>query len=116
MKKTLQALALCALTISAAMAQNTYQAAQFRHDMCDTVGRAGMVARKFKEANVPYDRSKLADSASLVLTLWAVNYGLNQADSREDAYKTGFAKCMDNIDMVYANDRAGLRTREDQLR
>lgn len=116
MKKTLLALALCALAIPAVQAQNTYQAAQFRQDMCDAIGKTGAVARKFKELNVPYDRSKLADSPSLVLKLWAVNYALNEATSREDAYSVGFAKCMDNIDMVYAHDRSGHRTTEDQLR
>ena len=52
----------------------------------------------FPELGEPYDKSKLSNSPTRVLTLWSVNFGLTNATGVDNAYRTSLAKRMDNID------------------
>ncbi len=99
-----------------AQSQNTVQAHQFRFDSCEIVAKRASNAYKFKENGSVYPRHTIPTSSPIsVLHRWAVDYALKDASSQEDAIKTSFAKCMDNIDRVYRDARSGVGTKEDDL-
>lgn len=115
MKKAFLAIAILALA-GAAQAQNTAQAREFRAEMCDLVATRGAYAFKFKEAGrAPINMNTVPETPSKVLMIWAINYGQTDATSVDNAYRVSQAKCMDNIDRVYRDDRAGRRTAESDL-
>jgi hypothetical protein len=119
MKKTLIALTVLAGTLAAqtpAIAQNTAQAWQFRKDTCLAVGMRAANAWSYREAKDPYPFNTISPGTSTVLHMWAINYATNAAGSREEAIKVSVAKCFDNVDKVYRDERGGHQTTVDELR
>lgn len=114
MRKTIFALAIAVVSV-AVQAQNTAEAMKFRSDMCAVVGSRARNAYHYKEAGRPYPISHITDSPVYALELWAVKYATNDASSDNEAASTAIAKCIDNVDRVFRDDRHGHRTTLDEI-
>jgi hypothetical protein len=108
-------LAAIVAAATTAQAQNTAQAWQFRTDTCKLVGMRASNAWKYRETHDAYPMHTISDSAIKVMHVWAVNYAMTEAATREDAIRVSVAKCFDNVDRIYSDDRGGHRTTEAEL-
>ena len=102
---------MIALLALAGVAQaNSFQAREFISNQCRYVAN---------QAGVSYDKTQLGQvqpvpeaaksNVLFNLIVISIEYG-KQANSRENAVRMMLAKCYDNIERLYADDRDGIIT------
>lgn len=109
MNKLPMALVLMTAGISAAQAQDTYQADEFRRETCLAVAMRAKNAWSYKVAGERYPTETMSPSISNVLHMKAIQLAGGSTSQRE-AIRSSIAMCLDNVDRVYRDARGGRQT------
>jgi hypothetical protein len=118
MKRAVVITILLAGCLPAFAIDNSASAWEFRRKQCDLVGRIAAASRiesldgKPRTPSPPYDSSNFLYD----LTDMVVQDAYESKGTPDDAYRYGFARCLDNIDRLYFDWRAGVRTNPKDFR
>jgi hypothetical protein len=113
MQKLLLVLSLT-IAAGAVQAQNTYQANEFRHDICKIVGKRAINGWKYKIAGQPYPVETMMPSPDSALHERALEI-VQESETLDVAVRRSLAMCFDNVDRVFRDGRNGKQTKVSEL-
>lgn len=112
MKQVVLITTLLAVCLPAFAIDNSASAWEFRRHQCDLIGRIAAASRieslegKPRTPSLPYNSNNFLYD----LTEVVIKDSYESKGTPDDAYRYGFAKCLDNIDNLYFAWKAGVRT------
>jgi hypothetical protein len=98
MKKMILAVIIGITFPTLAVAQSSYSETNSRMAICRELGNSGVQAFELKRGMG--EKPKAMGGYAAPIDQYAIDFGYNIANTKQDAYMAGWSYCMDNLDRL----------------